>query len=98
MKIGSFDNANKPIPPTANGQAPATAFGKPTAAEPEASAKVALSPAAATGVDEAKADFDAERVSRIAQAIRDGKFKVNAEAIADKLIANTRELLARPGH
>jgi anti-sigma28 factor (negative regulator of flagellin synthesis) len=33
-------------------------------------------------------------VAKIAQAIRDGQFEVNAEAIADKLIANTRELLA----
>jgi len=97
MKIGSFDNANKPLPPAA-GQASATASGKPTAAEPEASAKVALSPAAASGINEANADFDAEKVARIAQAIRDGKFKLNAEAIADKLIANARELLARPQH
>jgi len=97
MKIGSFDNANKPLPPTANGQA-ATASGKPTPTEPEASAKVALSPAAAAGVNEANADFDAEKVARIAQAIRDGKFKVNAEAIADKLVANAQELLARSQH
>jgi negative regulator of flagellin synthesis FlgM len=97
MKIGSFDNASKPLPPAANGQASA-ASGKPVAATPEASAKVALSPAAATGVDKANTDFDADKVARVAQAIRDGKFKVNAEAIADRLIADAGELLARPQH
>lgn len=35
-----------------------------------------------------RAHFDAEKVMRIAQAIRDGSFTVDAEAIADKLLAN----------
>jgi len=34
-------------------------------------------------------------VDRIAQAIRDGQFKINPEAIADKLIQNAEELLGR---
>ena len=37
--------------------------------------------------------FDQAKVDRIAQAIKDGKFQVNHGAIADKLIANSRELL-----
>ena len=41
------------------------------------------------------ADFDAEKVARIAQAIRDGKFEVNAGAIADKLLDGSRELIRR---
>ena len=40
-------------------------------------------------------DFDAEKVQRIAQAIREGRFTVNPEAIADKMIANAQELLGR---
>jgi negative regulator of flagellin synthesis FlgM len=100
MKIGSFDNnGSKPIVP-AGGHAAAPATDKPAggATSPEASAKVALSPAAAVLVSEDNADFDTEKVARIAQAIRDGKFAVNAEAIADKLIAGTKELLAGPKH
>ena len=31
----------------------------------------------------------------MAQAIRDGKFEVNADKIADKLLANARELLGK---
>lgn len=38
--------------------------------------------------------FDAAKVEAIKQAISEGRFTINAEAIADKLIASTRELLA----
>ena len=65
----------------------------------EASAKVELSSQAALhGGEASRADFDSHKVERIAQAIRDGKFEVNAEAIADKLIANARELLPPAAH
>ena len=38
-------------------------------------------------------DFDVEKVESIKQAIRDGRFSVNAGAIADRLIADAREML-----
>jgi len=99
MKIGPVDTSLPPVAP-ANGAA--AGAGKsaqaPTIAAPEASTKVALSPAAAKLVDESNADFDSEKVSRIAQAIRDGQFKVNAEAIADKMITQTQEFLASQKH
>jgi negative regulator of flagellin synthesis FlgM len=41
--------------------------------------------------------FDAAKVERIAQAIRDGTLQIDAGAIADKLIANAQELLDRTG-
>jgi negative regulator of flagellin synthesis FlgM len=37
--------------------------------------------------------FDAGRVSEIKQAIADGRFTINAGAIADRLIASARELV-----
>jgi negative regulator of flagellin synthesis FlgM len=37
--------------------------------------------------------FDAARVSEIKQAIADGRFTINAGAIADRLIASTKELI-----
>lgn len=37
---------------------------------------------------------DAQRVSEIQQAIREGRFNINPEAIADKLVASVKELLA----
>lgn len=45
----------------------------------------------------AASGFDAAKVEAIRQAILEGRYTVNAEAIADKLIASTRELLARQG-
>jgi len=41
----------------------------------------------------AAAEFDSAKVGRISQSIADGSFHVNAEAIADKLIANAQEVL-----
>ena len=42
-------------------------------------------------------DVDLDKVNAIRQSIADGSFKIDAEAIADKLIANARELLDRSG-
>ncbi|GHU29927.1 hypothetical protein AGMMS50256_15810 [Betaproteobacteria bacterium] len=37
--------------------------------------------------------FDAGRVAEIKQAISEGKFSINADAIADRLIVSARELV-----
>lgn len=67
------------------------------AADP--SAKVELSNAASSLLEGgASADFDADKVARIAQAISDGKFEINAEKIADRLIANAHEVLGKAQH
>ena len=89
MKIGPLETK-----PTA---APAATERKPqgAAATAEPSAHVALSSAALSANDGADGTFDAEKVQRIAQAIKDGKFQVNPEVIADKLIANAQELLGK---
>ena len=91
MKIGPLDSKPPVSPSSAERKTP------PEAAAPqaaEASAKVALSPAASSlSVATGDAAFDTAKVERIAQAIRDGRFKVNAEVIADKLIINAEELL-----
>jgi len=39
--------------------------------------------------------FDTQRVDHIKQAISEGRFAVNSEAVADKLLASVQELLAR---
>jgi negative regulator of flagellin synthesis FlgM len=103
MKIGS--PADKPLVApattgkTAPGEATAKAAANPTAAE--ASAQVDISAEAASllkGVGASNAEFDAEKVARISQAIADGSFKVDPAAIADKLIANAQELLTKASH
>jgi negative regulator of flagellin synthesis FlgM len=94
MKIGQLDN--KPLTSTQAAERKTAGETKAGGAAPEPSAKVELSSAASMlSTTAAQGDFDAEKVERIAQAIRDGKFQVNPEAIADKLIANAAELLGR---
>jgi negative regulator of flagellin synthesis FlgM len=74
------------------GQAQAVA----TAGAADPSATVALSSTAATLLSGgASGEFDAEKVARMSEAIASGNFKINAEAIADKLIANAQELLVK---
>ena len=101
MKIGH--HADKPLPAPAVGTpaapadaakaAPGHAAG---ATDVDASATVALSSAASTLLSAgAASEFDADKVARIGAAIADGSFKVNHEAIADKLIANAQELLSK---
>ena len=70
-----------------------------TSAPTDPSAKVELSNAASSLLEGgASADFDADKVARIAQAISDGKFEINAEKIADRLIANAHEVLGKAQH
>lgn len=94
MKIGSIDT-KPPVAPVAGerktgsaatGSAQGTTGKDTVAISPEASA---LASVAGDG------SFDAAKVERISQQIKDGSYKVNHEAIADKLIANAQELLAR---
>jgi len=98
MKIGhSADKLAPPATangtPTANGHA-AAASAIPAAAD--ASAKIELSSTAATLLSgSGGAEFDAEKVARISKAIEEGTFKINPEAIADKLITNAQELLSK---
>lgn len=99
MKIGHLDTTGPAtsVATERKGSAgPATTGTARNAGSPEASAQVALSSTAQ--VQGSSGEFDSEKVARIAQAIRDGKFTVNAEAIADKLIANAQELLSRNAH
>lgn len=69
-----------------------------TGAASTGNSTVALSTTATSllhDVNAATPEFDTGKVTRISQAITDGKFSVDAAVIADKLIANARELLGR---
>ena len=63
------------------------------AAAASASATVTLSSVASTLLGGADPTFDAEKVAAMKDAIDKGTYQVNPEAIADKLIANAREVL-----
>lgn len=105
MKIGNPADkpaAAAPVGPVRNQPAEAAksqeaAASSTGAADP--SAKVELSNTAASLLEGgASSDFDADKVARIAQAISDGKFEINAEKIADRLIANAHEVLGKAQH
>ena len=92
MKIGQLEKISHP---TAGGDhkagaAPTSVSAKP----PTASAQVALSSTVSQLADSVSdGAFDTVKVQRISDAIRDGKFQINPDAIADKLIANAQELM-----
>lgn len=109
MKIGHA--ADSPVASATNGASPdaeVTAAGKTrqsasgaaasaAAQSPlDAGSTVALSTTAASLLAAgAPAEFDAAKVALMSDAIARGTFVVNPEAIADKLIANAQELLAK---
>ncbi|WP_137921237.1 flagellar biosynthesis anti-sigma factor FlgM [Hydrogenophaga sp. 2FB] len=82
---------------------PQKAADKPVAGvEPTATVKpqpagvtVTLSPStvSAMGPGGSSEVFNAEKVEAMKQAIANGTFQVNAEAIADKMLANAAEML-----
>jgi negative regulator of flagellin synthesis FlgM len=99
MKIGQLDNSHKLAAPAVDARNTAPADKNGQATPVESSTKVELSTTATVlAAHGDTADFDAEKVARIAQAIRDGKFEVNAGVIADKLIAHTRQLIEPRSH
>lgn len=90
MKIGPIEN--KAAVPAASVErksgSTAAAGGVQASTQVELSAKAMLQ-----GVND-DAVFDVAKVNRISDAIRGGKFEIDAEAIADKLIANAHDLLS----
>ena len=99
MKIGQLENTSV-TPAVGERKSGATASPAASAAATgvEPSATVALSSTVAQlAAGRTEAVFDTAKVQRISDAIRNGQFKVNPEAIADKLIANAQELLGSVG-
>ena len=95
MKIGQ-----KPELPGALAQAaPAKQQAKAAAQAAGGLAASASSAAAAAGVpvtlSSAAKAFDAGKVKAVRSAIENGTFKVDAEVVADKMLANTQEFIAR---
>ncbi len=98
MKIGHLEN--KLVTPAVGERKPGPATASPVPASPavEPSATVALSSTVAQlAAGGTEGVFDTQKVQRISDAIRDGKFVVNPAAIADKLIANAQELVGKVG-
>lgn len=97
MKIGPSTAPSAPAvtePALRSATQAGTAAGVAPAARTRATDQVDLSAAGAQiGTLDGASDFDSAKVDAIRQAIRDGKFSVNAGAIADRLIADATSLL-----
>ena len=91
MKIGHIENKAAATPAVTERKAAATPAAGAVA---EPSAKVELS-TAVSQLASGESVFDADKVKRVSDAIRDGKFVIDPEAIADKLISNAQELLGK---
>ncbi len=100
MKIGS-NNIPSP-PPTADAAASGATREGGTARAAGGTSSQDTVTLSATGSKvsalASSSDFDANKVEAIRQAIRDGKFSVNAEAIADRLISEATALLGPRTH
>ena len=97
MKIGSIESKATSAAAPANERKGATSSTGGSSNSTEPSARVQLSAASllASQSGGADASFDQAKVERISNAIREGRFQVDAGAIADKLIANAQEMLGR---
>ena len=97
MKISSSNEPLRPdrILPAGNEARTAAAKAGEAVAETE---KVQLSDLA-TRLNQLESkfggDFDAKKVDEVRSAIADGRFKVNADAVADRLLASVAELLGK---
>lgn len=94
MKIGQLDN--KGVTPAVSERRASGTSNAGGKAEPSAKVELSATVSQLTA-GSTESVFDADKVKRISDAIRDGKFEVNADAIADKLISNARELLGSVG-
>ncbi len=108
MKIGHIGEKTAATPAAANGTTAAADSAKATAtaaatssasaipSKADPSAKIAISSEATQLLSkQGSSDFDAEKVARISQQIENKTFKINPEAIADKLISNAKEVLTK---
>jgi negative regulator of flagellin synthesis FlgM len=98
MKISSTSEPLRPDRVSPAGQDTRAAAGRP--AEPVAEAeKVQLSDLASRlnqlESQFSESDFDVKKVEEVRAAIAEGRFKVNADAVGDKLLASVAELLGK---
>ncbi|OPF62504.1 flagellar biosynthesis anti-sigma factor FlgM [Hydrogenophaga sp. H7] len=82
--------------PNAGAEAAAAGGLAAATAQPQAGVTVTLSSSASQALSSGGGNdvFNAEKVEAMKQAIADGSFKVNAEAIADKMLSNAAEMLS----
>ncbi len=72
---------------------------RPSAPPPSTTGvSVSVSPAVSQWRQASAADVDQKKVQSVRMSIAKGTFKVNAEVIADKMLANAEEMLQKKSH
>ena len=92
VQTGLAKQAKSPAASAAEGAA------KDAAAVSTAGVPVTVSTAARGALDPTarpNADFNAGKVKAVREAIENGTFSVDAEAVADKMLSNAQEILSR---
>ena len=89
VQSGTAKQQAKAAAPTAQGLANASASAAAAGGVPVTLSRAAMQPAGRS-----TDDFDAGRVKAMRAAIENGTFKVNPEAIADKLLSGAQEMLS----
>lgn len=97
MKIGTPLDTHVPADLGLKPGGAAVAAPSAAPAGPARTDQVEVSAAAAQMGALGASEFDAAKVDAIRQAIREGRFTVNPEAIADRLIADAAALLGPRG-
>lgn len=103
MKVGQpadMPKVSTPPQAAAGAAAPAKKEAAATAAHTASSAGVAVTVSTSVRTLEQAnrgeaPEVDTDKVNTVRAAIEDGSYQVNAEAIADKLLANAQEMLNR---
>lgn len=105
MKIGQHLDNSVPVNSTATNASAKAGQGASMAAPAAASTQAASAGVAVTVSPMARtleaskrteaADVDMDKVNAVRAAINQGTYKVNPEAIADKLISSAQEILTR---
>ena len=96
LPVSNSAAANIESAKTTAAPAASPASAKAIPATADASAKIQFSNTATSLMSSSSgAFFDADKVARISSAIDSGTFKINPEAIADKLISNAKEVLTK---
>lgn len=99
MKISSTGEPLRPdrLTSTSDGRAGVSKTGEPVAETEKVQLSDLASRLSQLETQFADANFDAKKVDEVRNAIAEGRFKVNAENVADKLLASVNELLNKKG-
>lgn len=101
MKISdqSFNHSAAAQRTAANANPPATTTANASAQRTQSSGVAVTVSNLARGLEKAArtsaSDIDTQKVESVKAAIQDGTFTVNPEAIADKMLADAKEILQR---